>query len=250
MRYPPLLIALFLTMLLKPFVERLMSFDVIDSVSLLAVFLTVIYAFRHRRRLAVCLTLLAMASVTLRLAADYWRLPIPEIMSHGFNFIAMVLVMIAIFSEVLRASSASSDLVVGAVCLYFVIGLAWTFLYYSIYLLSPASIFVSPGTIDVAAAESKFTEVFYFSSFSLRVRRANGACLVRYWQPAGGFREGEGGRQPRPLPCAAHLNLHDCSHVSGNGGDQSCNGGGGASSFVLPSASFGLSHDAIARLSR
>src|SRR5215469_1984771 len=160
MRYPPLLIALFLAMLLNPFAEHFGSFDVPSGV-LVMVFLTVIYAFRHIRRLATCLTVLALISITLRFAADYWRLSVPEIISQGSSFIAMVLVMIAILAEVLRARSASSDLVIGAVCLYFVIGLAWTFLYYSIYLLSPGSIFVSPQTAIRSASglEEKFTEV-------------------------------------------------------------------------------------------
>jgi hypothetical protein len=174
MRYPPLLIALFFAMLLKPFAEHLGSFDVPSGVLLLIVFLTVIYAFRHIRRLAACLTALAVVSVTLRFAADYWRLSIPELISQGLSFIAMGLVTIAILAEVLRARSVSSDLVIGAVCLYFVIGLAWTFLYYSMYLLLPGSIFASPGSINVTASESKFTEVFYFSLSALTTIGSSG----------------------------------------------------------------------------
>ena len=86
----------------------------------------------------------------------------------------MVLIMIAILSEVLRARSASSDLVMGAVCLYFIIGLAWTFLYYSMYLLSPSSIFVSPGSLTVTASESKFTEMLYFSLSALTTIGSSG----------------------------------------------------------------------------
>src|SRR5262249_53907360 len=141
---------------------------------LLLVFLTVVYAFRQRRRLAACLTVLGVISVTLRFAADHWRLSAFETISQGSSFIAMVLVIIAILSEVLRARSASSDLVVGAVCLYLVIGLAWTFLYYSMYLLSPGSIFVSRGPMTVAASEAKFTEVLYFSLAALTTIGSSG----------------------------------------------------------------------------
>jgi hypothetical protein len=59
LRYPPLLIALFVAMLLKPFTEQFGSFDLPGGVFLLLVFLTLIYAFRHARHLAVCLTVLA-----------------------------------------------------------------------------------------------------------------------------------------------------------------------------------------------
>ena len=167
MRYPPLLIALFLTLLLRPFAEHFRSLDVPRGVTQLIVFLAAIYAFRHIRRLAACLIVLAAMSVTLSFAAHYGRLSGLEVISQGCNFLAMVLAMIAILSEVLRARSASSDLVIGAVCLYFIMGLAWTFLYYSMYLLSPGSIFISPSSMTVTARESKFTEMVYFSLSAL-----------------------------------------------------------------------------------
>ena len=167
MRYPPLLIALFLAMLLGPFYGHFTSFNVVNDVVLLMIFLTVIYAFRHLRRLAVGLTALTLISLTARFAARHWGLPVFQLISQGSNFVAMVLVMIAILSEVLRVRKASSDLVIGAVCLYFIIGMAWTFLYYSMYLLAPGSFFVSPAAKSVTTIESKFIEILYFSLSAL-----------------------------------------------------------------------------------
>jgi hypothetical protein len=174
MRYPPLMIALFVTMLLKPFAEHSRSFPLPNGVFLIILFLTVIYAFRHIRLLAACLTVLALSSVTLRFAADHWGLPPLALASQALNFIAMALVAVAILSEVLRAQSVSSDLVIGAVCLYVVIGLAWAFLYYLMYLLRPGSIFVSPAPITLATTESKFTEVLYFSLSALTTIGSSG----------------------------------------------------------------------------
>jgi hypothetical protein len=174
MRYPPLLIVMFLTMLLKPFTQHSGSFDLPGGVFLLVAFLAIIYAFRGTLRLAICLTFLGAISVMLRFAADHWTLTNLEIVSQASSLIAMILVIIAILSEVLRARSASSDLVIGAVCLYLVIGLAWTFLYYSMYLLAPGSIFVSPGSLTVTASESKFTEVMYFSLSALTTIGSSG----------------------------------------------------------------------------
>jgi hypothetical protein len=174
MRYPPLLISLFLAMLLKPFAEHFGSFALAGGWFLLLVFLTVIYAFRRARRFTVGLTILAIISVGLRLAADYWWLTNLEIISQAASLVAMILVIVAILSEVLRARSASSDLVMGAVCLYLIIGLAWGFLYYSMYLLAPGSIFVSPGSLNLSASESKFTEVMYFSMSALTTIGSSG----------------------------------------------------------------------------
>jgi hypothetical protein len=140
----------------------------------LLIFLALIYAFRHVRSLAAVLTVLAVFSVTSRLAGDHWGLSTLEIVSQGLSFIAMVLVIVALLSEVLRARTASTDLVIGAVCLYLVIGLAWMFLYYSMYLLFPGSIFVSPGTRTVAGTEAKFTDLCYFSFAALTTIGSSG----------------------------------------------------------------------------
>jgi len=144
-----------------------------SGVLLLIVYLAVIYAFRHLRRFVACLILLALGSVTLRLVANHWWPPL-DFVSQGLNFVAMVLVAIAILSEVLRSRSASSDLVIGAVCLYLILGLAWTFFYYSMYLIWPGSIFASPGPITPTASESKFTELAYFSLSALTTIGSSG----------------------------------------------------------------------------
>ena len=88
----------------------------------------------------------------------------------------MVVAAVAILSEVLRARSASSNLVIGGVCLYIVIGVAWAFLYYSIYLLSPASIFVLPAStaLTTPVRESKFTEALFFSLSALTTIGSSG----------------------------------------------------------------------------
>jgi len=176
MRYPPLLIALFIAMLLKPFAQAAGAAILPGSFFLILVFATLIYAFRHIRTLALCLTLLGVATVILRFLADQRRIPNLEILSQGLSFIAMIVAMVAMFSEVLRARSASSDLVMGAICLYLIIGLAWTFLYYSIYLLSPGSIFVSPETSiwTASGTEAKFTQVLYFSFAALTTIGSSG----------------------------------------------------------------------------
>ena len=110
----------------------------------------------------MCLTILAVIAVRLCFAADHWQVPELDILSLAPSFIAMVVAAVAILSEVLRARSASSDLVIGGVCLYFVIGVAWAF-YYSIYLLCLASIFLSPSStpLTTSVRASKFTEALF-----------------------------------------------------------------------------------------
>jgi hypothetical protein len=75
MRYPPLMIALFLWMTVRPFAQHFESLSISGGVFLLLVFLSLVYAFRHVPRLAGCLTILAVIALTLRFAADHWQVP-------------------------------------------------------------------------------------------------------------------------------------------------------------------------------
>jgi hypothetical protein len=93
MRYPPLLIAMFLVMLLKPFTEHFRSFDLPGGLLRLIVFLTLIYAFRHALRFAICLSVLLAISLTLRFASDHWLLANLEIIGQGAGLIALILVI-------------------------------------------------------------------------------------------------------------------------------------------------------------
>ena len=89
-------------------------------------YLTLIYAFRDLHLLAACLILLALGSGALHSVAAH-RWPPAGLVGDGLNFVAMILVAIAILSEVLRSRRGSSDLVIRAVCLYLILGLAWIF---------------------------------------------------------------------------------------------------------------------------
>jgi hypothetical protein len=104
MRYPPLLIALFVAMLLKPSAESTGAAVLAGGFFLLLVFGTLIYAFCHIRSLAFCLTVLGVATVTLRFLADQRHVPTLAILSQGLSFIAMIVAMVAMFFR--GASSA------------------------------------------------------------------------------------------------------------------------------------------------
>jgi hypothetical protein len=97
-----------------------------------------------------------------------------------------------------------------------------------------------PRAIVVAFKTVIYAMAVFLFEFGERVARA--------WYARGNLgrsRDGEGERQPRSLPCAAHISLHDYRDVSGNGGDQSRNGRGGANPFVLQAPRHGVSVGAL-----
>ena len=58
--------------------------------------------------------------------------------------------------------------------MYVAIGLAWVFLYYSLYLLEPGTIFLTPPPRTVMGRELTFTEVIYFSFSALTTIGSSG----------------------------------------------------------------------------
>jgi hypothetical protein len=79
--------------------------------------------------------------------------------SHVLGLVILLIVATAILTEVLRAGDVTSHLVVGAVCVYLMLALVWTFFYYAIEALAPGAILVrgqpfSTGALPGADAES------------------------------------------------------------------------------------------------
>jgi hypothetical protein len=84
-------------------------------------------------------------------------------LSHGLGFAAIVLVASGISADVFKGGEVTSDIIVGAVCMYFVIGIVWTFLYYWLEILAPGSI-LGHATLSARQIEDeRFTNVLYLS---------------------------------------------------------------------------------------
>jgi len=171
MRYPPPLIAFILLLVGRPLSDRFASVALRGNLLPVLVLLATIYAFRHRRILFLFLATLGFGIVGLRFGATVAQRADLLVIGHGLGFVMMSVVVVEILTEVLRAKTASTDLVIGAVCLYLVIALAWTFFYYWLYLISPGSIFAAPTPggpgLTTSLDESKNTELLYFSLSSL-----------------------------------------------------------------------------------
>jgi hypothetical protein len=72
-----------------------------------------------------------------------------------------------ILTEVLRAGEVTSHLVVGTVCVYLMLALTWTFLYYAIEALAPGAILVRVGSFSGTAllpvADAEANKILYVS---------------------------------------------------------------------------------------
>jgi voltage-gated potassium channel len=79
----------------------------------------------------------------------------------------VLIVAVAILTEVLRAGEVTLHLVVGAVCVYLMLVLLWTFLYDVIETLAPGAILVRAGSVSeiakLSGADADLVKLLYFS---------------------------------------------------------------------------------------
>jgi hypothetical protein len=84
-------------------------------------------------------------------------------LSHGLGFAAIVLIASGISADVFKGGEVTSDIIVGAVCMYFVIGVIWAFLYYLLELLAPGSILGHATASFHPIEDQRFTQLLYLS---------------------------------------------------------------------------------------
>jgi voltage-gated potassium channel len=93
------------------------------------------------------------------------------ILIHRVSFALMLLVTVTMVSRVLVAREITAEIVIGAVCIYLIIGAAWTFLYFVLQMAAPESMMVIPissyGNLRPQLEQLRFWEMLCFSMAAL-----------------------------------------------------------------------------------
>jgi hypothetical protein len=171
-RYVPLLVALFGFLILQPIAVTLSGANIPLNILMYVVVGSAIYAVGPRKSWVAAATALALGIVTTRLLNENSPNVKLVIFSHGLSFTLMVLVTVAIVIRVFRAREITAEIIVGAVCVYLIIGTAWTFLYFFLQVVAPGSMMALPiashsGTLPPLLEEYRFWEMLYFSMSAL-----------------------------------------------------------------------------------
>jgi hypothetical protein len=163
MRYQPLLAATLIFLILRPIADVLFTLSVPISPLRYLVLLAGLYAIRDRPLLLAFALCLALGDMVLRSIYEIGQSALLLKLSHGLGFAAIVLVASGISADVFKGGEVTSDIIVGAVCMYFVIGVVWAFLYYLLELLAPGSILGNATASFHPIEDQRFTELLYLS---------------------------------------------------------------------------------------
>jgi hypothetical protein len=164
MRYQPLLVAMLVFLILRPIANTLFAVSLPLNPLRYLVMIAALYAIRDRRLLFAFAFGLVLGDAVLRSLYESGQSALLLNLSHGLGFAAILLVGFAILADVFKAGEVTFDIVVGAVCMYLMIGVIWAFLYYFLELLVPGSILKHPAALFGHHIEDeRFTELLYVS---------------------------------------------------------------------------------------
>jgi hypothetical protein len=159
-RFWILFVALLGFLMLWPVVRELSSWQVGSGIFRNILLLSCVMAVSNKARIAIVVLVLGLAVVVSRWLFNFGFGVVFVNVSHVLALLILLMVATAILTEVLRAGEVTLHLVVGAVCVYLMLALVWTFLYYAIEALAPGAILVrgqpfsATGALPVIDADS------------------------------------------------------------------------------------------------
>jgi hypothetical protein len=171
-RYVPLLFALFGVLILQPIVSSLFGANIPLNLIIYVVLPTTIYAAGPGKSLITIAAALTLAVIVTRLAYRSSSSVKLLLLSHGLTFVLMAFIAGRIGYRVFRAREITADIIVGAVCMYLVVGAAWAFFYFFLQVAAPGSMMalpiISSGSLAPEQLEQyRFWEMLYFSMSAL-----------------------------------------------------------------------------------
>ena len=154
-----LFVGIVLTLAVRPFLERSFGAHLLSGVFFSFILLACIYSVSRTRRAflaALILGLPSFCAVWLKILLGDSSF---QILGAILQVIFWAYVLLVILSHLLRTREVTADTIMGAACVYFLIGFAWAFLFFVLESFSPGSLsFPRPH-------ESAGFNVFIYFSF-------------------------------------------------------------------------------------
>ena len=140
-----LLISMVLMFALRPFLESFVRISYLMDIFFFVIFLSAVYAVSQKRStfiIALVMALLIEILIWLGHLTD-----ISSLRTIG-NFLAILFTgytATVILSYLFTEDEITSDVIMGAICVYFLIGLAWAFIFFTLELFQPGSFQMPQG---------------------------------------------------------------------------------------------------------
>ena len=164
-KYFYLFIALLSLLLLYPFFAgTVYGLVLLDSLFTVVLLFGIYAACKHKTTLIIALTL-GLPALAGKWCSYFIDLPTLVLIGHIFAVLSFIFIIISILAQVLRGKIVTTDTIYGAISVYFLIGIAWAFLYAAIETIHPGSFLIDQAPLN--STERKLPHFVYYSFVTL-----------------------------------------------------------------------------------
>ena len=143
-----LLISMVLLFVVNPFLEGFIGINLLMDIFFSVILLSGIYAVSQKRGLVIVALLIALPTLLFHWSYYVVRDPTFLLAGNIFGALFFVYTAVVVLAHLLRGREVTADVIIASVCVYFLIGLMWGFVYSILETLQPGSFLVAQGQMD------------------------------------------------------------------------------------------------------
>lgn len=163
-RFTFLLISIVLMFTLRPFLENFIGISILVDIFFTLILISGIYAVSPTKRIFRVAMVIAFPALLISWSDYFLEVPFLNPASEIFGGIFYVFMVVIIISYLFKEKQITTDVIAGAVCAYFMLGMMWA----SIYAILE---FLRPGSFDIPQSlhgeSSPFTYYSYITLTTL-----------------------------------------------------------------------------------
>jgi voltage-gated potassium channel len=156
-RFLLLLISLLALMLITPLFEGLVRVTTIIDIFITAIFISTIYAVSQKKRYFLITSLLLLPVLTAMWLDYFVNIPSLRLASDCCGILFFAFTIIIILSSIFREEEVTLNVIYGAIVVYLLIGIMWSFIFEVIEHLHPGSFSIAPTQL----VEGRLPLVYY-----------------------------------------------------------------------------------------
>jgi hypothetical protein len=157
-RFLFLLISLILWFVLSPFLEGLLRLSTLFDLFVTFILLSGVFAVIQKKGVFIFGLIFAISTIILRWSIHFLNISSLEMVNHILGILFMGFIVGIILSYLFKEEEITRDVIMAAICGYFLIGLLWV----GVYVLLEV---IEPNSFQISQAHSEAEQNFTYYSF-------------------------------------------------------------------------------------
>jgi len=147
-RFLFLFISMMLMFVLRPFLEGYLSIRYLMGIFFFVIFISAVYAVSQKRSTFIIALLLALLTEALELSGYLTGISSLDVLSDIFAGLLLAYTATIILFYLYREDRITGDMIMGAICVYFLMGLIWSLVFSTLEIFQPGSFQMPQGRVD------------------------------------------------------------------------------------------------------